>query len=419
MADYQYGLKNGDNKRTKICFLQYSLVGGGAERKVCTLANYFTKCGYEVEIGLFGRNIIAYELDKRVRVTFIDRSTYEYKNHMERCIYMLRSECANFAARVLSLISKKSGDRLKAHYRKKYNYTIPINSYIQHRPDAVFISMMVQTFNEIMRIIEKDVVSGTIKNPYIVMECNNPKPGLDASKIDDERRNKYYPMASRCVAMTQGIVDCFNEEIRKKCFVIPNPVRDDLPDPFIGRRRKTIVNFCRLNRQKNLPLLIDAFALFHSDHQDYTLELYGQGELLNLMEKKIQEVGLSKCAQIYPFDPHIHQKIRDCAMFVSTSDWEGFPNSVLEALAIGLPTISTDCDFGPRDMIQDHENGLLVPVNDANAICVAMSEIADNPTLAERMSNKAIKVREVYDVDVIGRKWLNLIEKVSKERELT
>ncbi len=71
-------------EKSKICFLQYNLQGGGAERKVCTLANFFVEKGYNVEIGLFGRNIVAYELDKCVKLTFIDRSTYEYQGSFEK-----------------------------------------------------------------------------------------------------------------------------------------------------------------------------------------------------------------------------------------------------------------------------------------------------------------------------------------------
>ncbi|MBR3508978.1 MAG: glycosyltransferase [Lachnospiraceae bacterium] len=404
-------------EKSKICFLQYNLQGGGAERKVCTLANFFVEKGYNVEIGLFGRNIVAYELDKRVKLTFIDRSTYEYQGSFEKWGFKFASCCLSVVERALRLVSKKAGQRFKMHFRKKYNYTLPIKSYILHRSDAVFITMMVQPYNEIMRIIERDIKKGRIKNPYIVMECNNPTPGLDANAADDERREKYYPMAARVVAMTQGIVDYFGEEIRRKCVVIPNPIRDDLPDAHEGDRRKAVVNCCRLNRQKNLPLLVDAFALFHLHHPEYTLELYGQGELRQELTNRIQEVGLSSCAHIYSFDPHVHEKIKDCTMFVSSSDWEGFGNSILEALAIGLPTISTDCDFGPRDMIIDHENGLLVPKNDIEALARAMAELVDNPDLSKRLSREAVKVRELYDVNLIGQKWLELIDEVVEERE--
>jgi glycosyltransferase involved in cell wall biosynthesis len=232
----------------------------------------------------------------------------------------------------------------------------------------------------------------------------------------DRKRTESYPKASRVLVMTQEAKNYFSEEIQKKCVVIPNPLRDDLPEPYTGERRKVVVNFCRLTRQKNLPLLIDAFALFHQTHPDYRLELYGQGELQEELEQKIEALHLQYSVSILPFDSNVHQKIRDCAMFVSSSDWEGWSNSVMEALALGLPTISTDCDFGPRDMIKDHENGILTPVGNVEALAGAMAEIADDPVFSAELSKKAAGVRTMYAAHVIGKKWLDLVEEVSKER---
>lgn len=420
------------NSKRHVCFIQYSLIGGGAERKVCTLANFFAAHGYEVEIGLFARNIVAYDLDERVKLSFIDRRSYRYKNRFEKFRYrMERAMIRAFlifplfcAEKLLSVFhikpfGKLNSEKVKKHFDKKHNYLQPIRNYIYSRPDAVFITMMVQSFNEIMGIIEEDVRSGKIKNPYLVMECSNPTVGLDSTEEDDRKRNRYYPLAARVVAMTQGIIDYYNEEIRRLGVVIPNPIRNDLPAAYDGGARKHIVvSFCRLNHAKNLPLLIRAFAKFHPAFPDYRLEIYGKGELEDELNRQIQELGLSDCAHIYDFDPHIHEKIKDRMMYVSSSAYEGFPNSVLEALALGMPVISTDCDFGPRDMIEDGVNGLLVPVDDAEAMSAAMKRIAGDESFAAKLGNEARKVREKYDVDLIGRKWLDLIEEVAKERGL-
>ncbi len=414
------------NKR--ICFLQYSLRGGGAERKVCTLANHFVNNGYDVEIGLFGKNIVAYDLDNRVKVIFVDRSSYQYRGWAEKAKYVLSkisSKCFVLAPvltleKLAKLIRvglpyRFSSARVKAHYRKKYDYLQPIRAFILNRPDAVFITMMVQPYTEIMRIIDNDMTAGRINNPFIVMECNNPKPGLDSTVIDDEQRNKYYPRASRVLVMTQEVKAYFSDAIQEKCQVIPNPIRDDLPAPYYGERRKTIVTYCRLNKQKNLPLLLEAFALFHKRFGEYSLEIYGEGEEREALKSLIRAKGLEMAATIHPFDPQVHLKIKKCAMFVSSSDWEGFPNSVLEALALGMPVISTDCDYGPRDMITDHVNGLLVPVGDVQALTDAMAELAEDPELARNLGEKAAGVRDTYAPEIIGRQWMDLIEEVRKE----
>ena len=396
-----------------ICFLQYSLVGGGAERKVCTLANYFAAQGHQVEIGLFGTDTIAYPLDARVKVTFLRRVNYEYKNNTEKRFYFLKQGCLNAASGLLKIVSKKAGLKFQKHFEKVNDYTLPIRRYILNRQDAVFITMMVSTYLAVLTVMAP-YWNEKITVPYLVMDCSDPKRNADREM--DRKRMACYPKASRVLVMTQEAKKYFSEEIQKKCIVIPNPLRDDLPKAYTGERRKAVVNFCRLTRQKNLALLIDAFNLFHQTHPDFRLELYGQGELKEELEQKIQALHLERCAAILPFDPDVHQKIRDCAMFVSSSDWEGWSNSVMEALALGLPTISTDCDFGPRDMIKDHENGILTPVGNAEALAGAIAEIADDPVFSAELSKKALGVWTRFNTNVIGKKWLDLVEEVSKER---
>ena len=103
-------------------------------------------------------------------------------------------------------------------------------------------------------------------------------------------------------------------------------------------------------------------------------------------------------------------------MFVCSSDWEGFCNSVLEALCLGMPVISTNYDFGAREMIRDHENGVLVRVRDEKGLADAMAEVAADPVLAGKLGKAALKTREFYSTEVIGERWLDLIDSVIRER---
>ena len=407
-----------------ICFLQYNLQGGGAERKVCTLANYFVSQGHKVEIGLFGVNQVAYKLDSRVEVVFLRRKNFEYHGIIEKYLFNIRKALQSLLLLCISLLefilkqinpkmaSKASRERLKNHFDKRNEYIEPIRRFIQDRKDSVFITMMVSSYLEILNVMSP-FWSERITVPYLVMDCNDPKRNADAT-MNGQRSTKY-PKAARVLVMTQAAKEYFNEEIQKKCVVIPNPIRDDLPSPYYGERKNIIVNYCRLNRQKNLPLLIKSFVQFHKVFPHFKLEIYGQGELKEQLEDLIQEMGLTDFAHILPFDANIHQKIRDYAMLVSSSDWEGFPNTVLEALCLGMPVISTDCDFGPRDMIKDYENGLLVPVDDEIALTNAMVELASNRELANKLGKNAIKIRDLYSVDVIGKRWLDLIIEVKNE----
>ena len=115
--------------------------------------------------------------------------------------------------------------------------------------------------------------------------------------------------------------------------------------------------------------------------------------------------------KILPPRSDIHSVVRDCAMFVSSSDFEGLSNSMIEAMAIGLPCVCTDClGGGAREIITDGENGLLVPMNNIDALTQAMCHMADNKDFSDKCSENAAKVRETHNVKTIAAKWLDAIE---------
>lgn len=394
-----------------ICFIQYDLQGGGAERKACTLANYFVSKGYNVEVGLYGKNFIAYDLDPKIKVTLINRDSFIYSNNAEKFLYKSKVFIQNnFVIKPLSFVSKKISGKLKNHFDKENNYTNPIRNFVNKRKNTVFVTMMVAMYTTIMEVMKNDEDRVSLGKHYLVMDCNNPK--FNAKGRVNDLRNKYYPMAYRDVLQTQGAKDWFIDEIKNNSVIIPNPIKNDLPEPYFGKRNRTIVTYCRLNEQKNLSFFINAFAKLSEEYGDYRLEIYGKGALKDDLLQQINELGISDKAFIFDFDPHIHEKIKDSAMYVLSSDYEGQPNGLMEAMAIGLPCISTDCDFGPGDMINDHENGLLVPCGDVDALYNAMKEYIDNPALAEKCGREAVKVREEYSIEKIGDKWLELINEV-------
>ena len=202
----------------------------------------------------------------------------------------------------------------------------------------------------------------------------------------------------------------FHGEALRKGVVIPNPLNPALPEPYHGKRNKTIVSFCRMTPQKNLKLLVDTFSCVHEKYPDYRLEIYGEGESKEEIISYVSEKGLQPFVEIKPFDKTLHRKILDSCMFVSSSDYEGMSNSMLEALAIGLPAVCTDCPAGgARAIIQDHENGLLVPVRDVLALANAMNEVIEDPQLAQKLSENGAKIRDELNVEAIGRRWLELL----------
>ncbi|MBO4894795.1 MAG: glycosyltransferase [Clostridia bacterium] len=286
---------------------------------------------------------------------------------------------------------------------KKHSYYL--YEYIKQFPEATVVSFMTVPNIALMMAAKK------LKNRVLFGDCTDVANEYPAGSPYNALRKKYYGRADAALFQTPAQKDYYTFLPGTKKYVIPNFVKSDgLPSRYEGERRKEIVNFCRLNKAKNLPLLIDAFALFNKDYPDYTLAIYGEGSLKGELLKKISSLGLENKATIYDFDLNVHSKISDAAMFVSSSDREGISNSMLEALAIGLPCVCTDCaGGGARMMIEDHVNGLLVPMRDVNALASAMKEIAADPALAQKLSQNAVKIRQRLEPDKICGEMLSAI----------
>ena len=159
--------------------------------------------------------------------------------------------------------------------------------------------------------------------------------------------------------------------------------------------------------------------MLHRDYPDYKLNVYGgvvskqDHDYYQQLTRMIGDTGLEDHVSILPPRQDIHNAVLKSAMFVSSSDSEGLSNSMLEAMAIGLPCICTDCDGGgTREVMIDHKNGLIVPKKDADAMYHAMKEFIENPDLAQKCSQNAEKIRGKLNGKVIAQKWLEVIKTV-------
>ena len=226
-------------------------------------------------------------------------------------------------------------------------------------------------------------------------------------------RDILFKKSNLMVCQTKYVKKYYAKRKVRNISVIPNPIKADLPEPYYGERKKEIVNFCRLNKQKNIPLLLDAFSDLYKIHPEYTLKIYGEGELKNELLNYIQNHDLSNAVSIVNFTDNIHNEILHSAMFVSSSDFEGISNSMLESLALGLPCICTDCPVGGASLvIKNGVNGMLVPVRDRKALFSAMKFMAENTDKAAEMGRNACQVRERFSVDAITEKWKRALESI-------
>lgn len=248
--------------------------------------------------------------------------------------------------------------------------------------------------------------------PLILSERNDPVH-FPASKIERILRNICYRFCSGLVFQTRVAQSYFPDRIQRNSVIICNPITDHLPDRYEGVRERRIVNCCRLSPQKNLDLLVDAFSDIAGEFPDMILEIYGEGAERQRLEKRISEMGLSDRIYLPGYAFHAFEKMWKASMFVSSSDYEGISNSMLEALALGVPTICTDCSGGSAsDVIQNGVNGLLVPVRDRRAMAEAMRKLLRDSELMENISRNGCMLRDSISVEKIAEKWQAYIEQI-------
>ncbi|MFD1861994.1 glycosyltransferase [Planococcus chinensis] len=353
-----------------ITFLIESLDGGGAERVTSILANEFSNKGFNVKM------IILSEAEKEY-----------YVNPNVKKYY---------------LTLKKSSNK----YKKLADNFMEIYPLIKRLKSDVIISLAMPVTN--IHLLPILLFS---KKKVILSERSNPEK-LPRQYLLKKVRNMQLRLADSIVFQTTDAKEYFSPAIQKKGRLIPNPISNELPMPHVGRRKKEIVNFCRLDAGKNLPMLIDAFMMFVEEFPDYKLSIYGRG----CLEQELKEYAKAKQSKENQITFHghkddLHETIKSNAIYVSSSNYEGISNSMLEAMAIGLPTICTDCPVGgARMIIKPYENGMLIPVNDTIALYKAMKELALDESLSHKLSKNAFQIREELSVEKIFNYWKGIVE---------
>jgi len=245
--------------------------------------------------------------------------------------------------------------------------------------------------------------------PIIISERNDPNK--EPSKFYLRLLRKVtYKWAETLVLQTNQSLNFFqNYPINK--VIIRNPI-----DPYIRftcekDRSDTIYTVARLTKQKNLFLLIDAFIEISKKHTSYMLDIYGEGELRNPISDYIKANNFCEKIQLKGFQENIYDRIVCNKLFVLSSDYEGLPNSLIEAMALGIPSISTDCPIGgPGELIDNFENGILVQVNDKEGLINAIDILLTDNELSEKLSRNSKKIHKILDLDVIINEWKKIIE---------
>lgn len=352
----------------KITIVTKSLLSGGAERVVATLANYAAKNDIECSIVLMRDWEISYNLDERIQ------------------LHIIGEQSSN------PLINKIKG------------YIKVRSEIIKSNPDVVL------AMPEEIGIYIIPLMFGT-GIPVVVSERNNPWV-MPYKKITRILRKMVYPFSKGYVFQTPMAASFFSKKIQNKGTIIPNPLDvSKIPEPHVGERKKTVVSAGRFENQKNFKLLIGAFTEFYKTHSEYSLRIYGEGGLRNELESYAKSLLPDGIWSMPGRDIEWLKQSVDCSMFVLSSDFEGMPNALIEAMAAGVPSISTDCPSGgSSELIENNKNGILVPVNDKQSMVAAMNKIADSKAFADEISERGTNLKELLYADKVSQQWIEYLK---------
>ena len=187
--------------------------------------------------------------------------------------------------------------------------------------------------------------------------------------------------------------------------VVPNPV---FVDCLATGGSKRIVTVGRRHPQKNHSLLIKAFAIFVRNHPDYTLHIYGKYAGDDALQPLIERLSLTDKVFLEGYQAPIHPLITDAEQFILSSDYEGTPNALLEAMMMGLPCITTAFE-GSRELLGDDAPCLVTPPGDEIALAEAMARLSEDPALRERLSKRGMQFTQAFTLDKIIPKWIEVL----------
>lgn len=354
----------------KVLFYIHSLNKGGAERVLLTVATRL-KNEYEVVILTDKHDEREYELPegiKRIDIETELKSSGKSNSTVWRLIF-LRKACKREKADCI--IAFMASSAMRAIVANMFSF--------------------------------RKVVAAVRSNPY-----DDFGSGINRRKI-----NYLFGKTKAVVCQTEYQAQFFDKKVQKKCTVIINPLFDEFKNTsYEGTRTNRIVATGRLFDYKNHELMIRAFKKIADKYPDYVVEIFGEGPYRPQLTSIIEECGLEEKVLLSGDSSKVAEDIKDATMYVLPSDTEGMPNALMEAMALGLPVISTDCPCGgPKTLIEEGVNGLLVPVGDVDAMSKAMDRLLSDEDLRKSLSKNAKEILNRCDIEKIASLWGKVIEK--------
>lgn len=368
----------------KIAIIIPGLSMGGAERVAVSLSNWLVN-------------------NKEDEIYFInmasDTNNFEFDNKLN--VYHKTYDTTDIKGIKPIVIIKKL-------FKKQKYIKETLNDI---KPDIIFEMLYYPIFFILpYKIKHKNVV-------LIGSERANPQ--LKGLRLGIKILSKISPMlCDGYIFQTERVKNMFGKKIKRKSIVIPNAVSN----PYIKElqeceKEKIISNMGRLEYEKGQDVLIKAFNIVHSKFPDYKLIIYGEGSKKEEYQHLINELGLQENVFLAGKLQKAILEVNKSEIFAFTSRFEGMPNALLEAMACGVPCVSTDCVAGPSEIIKNNENGILTQVDDIEQIAEKIIYLLENKEIANKIGKEAKKVIDEYSVDKIFNKYYCFFCEVAKRKK--
>ncbi len=359
-----------------ICAVITGMGCGGAERQMAMLTSGLTARGHKVGLAVLHGRDSFFDLDRRIDLHFFERE------HLYRGVRALR-----FAARPGWLRRLLRDSEL----------------------DVVVSFIDVANVHALL-------ASRGLGMPVVVAERTHP-PSHRIRWLERGLRRRLYPRAACVVVQTEATARWARDQgLGRSVEVIPNAV---MPPPASAGLPQidlpagpVLVSMGRLDPIKRFDLVIDAFADVAPRHPEWHLLLLGDGPERGKLKERITRHGLGKRVGMPGTLTDPAAVLARCRMLVLASDFEGFPNALCEAMAHGLPVVATDCPVGPREIVRDGVDGMLVPPGDRAALAAALDQLMGDPAARDRLGRAATGIVDRCAPDKMLDRWEELLVRV-------
>ena len=365
---------------------------GGMERVLTEKVNYLVATGnYDITIITTDQEqkSIYFPIDSRIKVVNFDLNFCEHYNW--------------------PLVKKYF-----AHKRKLAQYKRKLESFLLENEIDICVSLCGKEIDFLTSLKDRSrkIAELHFSKKHRALFLQARKQGLLWKWIGDFRSWQLKRATSRLSNLVVLTQQDLNDWLKtnKNVISIPNP------SPLSPERTsileiKKVITVGRLDAQKGYDYLIEAWEMVAKRYPEWTLDIYGSGELKNELQKQIADSGLDKKVHLSGTTKNIEEVYMSSSIFVMSSRYEGLPMVLIEAMSCGLPLVSFDCECGPREVIQNGKNGFLVPTFDIKLLADKLMLLMENVSLRKTMGSESKNMSSKYSVNEIMQHWMNLFDK--------